>query len=155
MTQQNKAKKSSIARTQNIAAEQVRGRRCIRVKPGMTYDGQAGMTYDGRAGDDTERFITYKTITSSTAVKNVGKALVEVQPTNPQPTPPYGRRLESFGRSSSLQIHNQLHRAMVGAEDLVVDAGGRNTVTETLGDNEIINAPPDVLFTGLEAVGPP
>ena len=44
---------------------------------------------------------------------------------------------------------------MVGAEDFVMNTGGRYLVSEISGDHEIVNTPSDVLLTRLEAVRPP
>ena len=52
-------------------------------------------------------------------------------------------------------LQHQLHRAVVGAEDFVVDVGGENAVAEGVRDDEIVDAPPGVVRAGVEAVGPP
>ena len=44
---------------------------------------------------------------------------------------------------------------MVGAEYLVVDGGTEELGLQTVGDEEIVDAPPCVLLAGLETVGPP
>ena len=44
---------------------------------------------------------------------------------------------------------------MVAAQDLRMDEGILQTVTKTVGDDEIVYAPAGVLLTGLEAVRPP
>ena len=50
---------------------------------------------------------------------------------------------------------DELHGAVVGAGDFVVDGGGKDAVTEGGGDDEVVDAPPGVVRAGVEAVGPP
>lgn len=54
-----------------------------------------------------------------------------------------------------LQIEVELNGAVVGAEDLGVDLGGCDLVPEGVGDEEIVQPPPDILLAGVEAVRPP
>lgn len=54
-----------------------------------------------------------------------------------------------------LQIKVELDGAVVGAEDLGVDLGGCDLVPEGVGDEEIVQPPPDILLAGVEAVRPP
>ena len=54
-----------------------------------------------------------------------------------------------------LQIEVELDGAVVGAEDLGVDLGGCDLVPEGVGDEKIVQPPPDILLTGVEAVRPP
>lgn len=54
-----------------------------------------------------------------------------------------------------LQIEVELDGAVVGAEDLGVDLGGCDLVPEGVGDEEIVQPPPDILLAGVEAVRPP
>ena len=54
-----------------------------------------------------------------------------------------------------LQVDLQLHRAMVGAKDLVVDLSGADAVCNAPGNDKIVDAPARVLFPGVEAVAPP
>ena len=44
---------------------------------------------------------------------------------------------------------------MVAAEDVAVDLGIVETLTQTVGDDEVVDAPAHVLLTGLEAIRPP
>ena len=44
---------------------------------------------------------------------------------------------------------------MVAAVDFAVDAGGAKGGQETVGDDEIVDAPTCVLLAGVEAVAPP
>ena len=46
----------------------------------------------------------------------------------------------------------QLDRAMVGAQDVGMDPGIGKAVAQTVGDDEIIDAPASILLTGLEAI---
>ena len=50
---------------------------------------------------------------------------------------------------------DELHGAVVGAGDFVVDGGGEDAVAEGGGDDEVVDAPPGVVGAGVEAVGPP
>ena len=54
-----------------------------------------------------------------------------------------------------LQIDLQTHGAVVGAKDILVDGGGGDLVRDPVGDQEIVDAPANVLFPGLEHVAPP
>ena len=54
-----------------------------------------------------------------------------------------------------LQIKVELDGAVVGAEDLGVDLGGCDLVPEGVGDEEIVQPPPDILLAGVEAIRPP
>lgn len=54
-----------------------------------------------------------------------------------------------------LQIKVELDGAVVGTEDLGVDLGGCDLVPEGVGDEEIVQPPPDILLAGVEAVRPP
>ena len=44
---------------------------------------------------------------------------------------------------------------MVGAVDFVVDAGRLDFVCQSVGDDEVVDAPAGVLLAGVEAVRPP
>ena len=44
---------------------------------------------------------------------------------------------------------------MVAAHDFGVYLGILNTLQQTLGGDEIVDAPPCILLTGTEAIGPP
>lgn len=54
-----------------------------------------------------------------------------------------------------LQIEVKLNGAVIRAEDLGVDLGGCDLVPEGVGDEEIVQPPPDILLAGVESVRPP
>ena len=54
-----------------------------------------------------------------------------------------------------LEIEVELDGAVVGAEDFGMDFGGGDPVLEGVGDEEVVEAPSDILLAGVEAVGPP
>ena len=49
----------------------------------------------------------------------------------------------------------QFDGTMVAAEDVAVDLGVVEALTQTVGDDEVVDAPAHVLLTGLETVRPP
>ena len=49
----------------------------------------------------------------------------------------------------------EFHGTVVGAKDIGMDLGIVETLAETVGDDEIIDAPAGILLTGLETIRPP
>ena len=55
----------------------------------------------------------------------------------------------------SILAQHQFDRTVVAAENIAMNARRLEAVVQTLGSNEVVNAPPGVLFTGLETITPP
>ena len=53
------------------------------------------------------------------------------------------------------EIEAEFDGTVVAAEDVGKDAGISNVRHQAVADDEIVDAPADVLLTGLEAIGPP
>ena len=53
---------------------------------------------------------------------------------------------------TGLELQGDADGTMVGAEELLVDLGGFEVRQEAAGDEEVVNAPTDVAFTGVGPV---
>ena len=55
----------------------------------------------------------------------------------------------------SSDVEGDLDGTVIGTEDLGVDGGALQAVRQPVGDAEVVDAPPGILFPGFEPVGPP
>lgn len=57
--------------------------------------------------------------------------------------------------SEDFSFQHKLHGTVVAAENVCMDGGTFDLRHETLGHDKVVDAPADILLTGMETVGPP